>query len=315
MFDKHRITLCALLVCLSVRGMAQVQAGRIVGTVVDPTGAAVPEASITITEVQTNISRTVKSSERGEYAVTPLGPGIYQVKITRNGFRTVIRSGIELLVGQVADVDISLALGDTSAVVEVDAQAPLIDSQSGTLGQVITTKQILDLPLNGRSFYELGRLTPGAALMPGITNFPVRPNIESGMTISGVRGRQTMFLMDGVDVTDQHQGGTLIRTSIDALQEFKVQQNGYSAESSRAGGMFNATTKSGTNQVHGVAFEFLRNDKMDARDFFANKREILRRNQFGGVVGGPLSVPKLYDARNRTFFFLSYDGERQSRGT
>src|SRR5438094_2314479 len=169
MFDKHRITLCALLlVCLSVRGTAQVQAGRIVGTVVDPTGAAVPEASITVTEVQTNIARTVSSSDRGEYAVTPLTPGIYQVKITKNGFRTVIRSGIELLVGQVAEVNISLALGDTSAVVEVDAQAPLIDSQSGTLGQVITTKQILDLPLNGRSFYELGRLTPGAALMPGI---------------------------------------------------------------------------------------------------------------------------------------------------
>src|SRR5713226_7335794 len=190
MFVARRRSCAWLLACvllLSSSGMAQVQAGRIVGTVVDPTGAAVPEASITVTEVQTNISRTVSSSERGEYAVTPLAPGIYQVKITRNGFRTVIRSGIELLVGQVAEVDITLALGDTSAVVEVDAQAPLIDSQSGTLGQVITTKQILDLPLNGRSFYELGRLTPGAALMPGITNFPVRPNIESGMTISGVR--------------------------------------------------------------------------------------------------------------------------------
>ena len=319
MSSRCPVSLCRalLFVCFlafPIRGVAQVQAGRIVGIVVDPSGAAVPEASITVTEVQTNLSHTVTSSGNGEYAVTPLAPGIYQVKITRNGFRSVIRSGIELLVGQVAQVDIALALGDTSTVVEVDAQAPLVDTQSGTVGQVITTKEILDLPLNGRSFFELGRLTPGAAQTPGITSFPVRPNIESGMNISGVRGRQTMFLMDGADVTDQHQGGTLIRTSIDALQEFKVQQNGYSAESSRAGGSFNATTKSGTNQVHGAAFEFLRNDKMDARDFFANKREILKRNQFGGVVGGPLSMPKLYDARNRTFFFLSYDGERQSRG-
>src|SRR5712664_1935206 len=118
MFGTRRITSCALLLfCVSLRGMAQVQAGRIVGTVVDPTGAAVPQASITVTEVQTNISHTVSSSEKGEYAVTPLSPGIYQVKITRNGFRTVIRSGIELLVGQVAEVDIALALGDTSAVV------------------------------------------------------------------------------------------------------------------------------------------------------------------------------------------------------
>jgi hypothetical protein len=249
---------CALLLAcvllLSGRGVAQVQAGRIVGIVVDPTGSSVPDASITVTEVQTNISHTVSSSESGEYAVTPLAPGVYQVKITRDGFRSVIRSGIELLVGQVAQVDIVLALGDKGTVVEVYAQAPLVDSQSGTVGQVITTKEILDLPLNGRSFFELGRLTPGAALTPGITSFPVRPNSESGMTLSGVRGRQTMFLMDGADVTDQHQGGTLIRTSIDALQEFKVQQNGYSAESSRAGGSFNATTKSGTNQVHGAAF-------------------------------------------------------------
>ena len=131
MIVSRRIMPCALMLAcvllLSARGMAQVQAGRIVGTVVDPAGAAVPEASITVTDVQTNISHTVSSSEDGEYAVTPLAPGIYQVKITRNGFRTVIRSGIELLVGQVAEVDITLALGDTSAVVEVDAQAPLIE--------------------------------------------------------------------------------------------------------------------------------------------------------------------------------------------
>ncbi len=198
--------------------------------------------------------------------------------------------------------------------IEVTAQAPIIDTQSGTLGQVITTKQILDLPLTGRSYYELGSLTPGAALTPGVTSFVVRPNLQSGMTISGVRGRQTMFLVDGVDVTDQHQGGTLVRTSIDALQEFKVQQNAYSAENSRAGGSFNATTKSGTNELHGAVFEFVRNDKLDARNFFASKRDILKRNQFGGVFGGPLSVPKLYDGKNRTFIFLSYDGERQSAG-
>jgi hypothetical protein len=298
----------------SITIFAQVQTGRIVAVVVDPSGASVPGASITVTDVETNIPHVTTSGTGGEYVVTPLGPGIYQVTIKKDGFQTVVCNRIELQVGQTAQIDVQLSLGDTNTIVEVTTQAPLIDTQSGTLGQVITAKQILDLPLNGRSYYELGRLTPGASLTPGLTGFVVRPNLESGMTISGVRGRQTMFIVDGVDVTDQHQGGTLVRTSIDALQEFKVQQNAYSAENSRAGGSFNATTKSGANDLHGTAFEFLRNDKMDARNFFASQRGVLKRNQFGGVFGGPLSVPKVYNGRNRTFVFFSYDADRQSAG-
>ena len=143
-----------------------------------------------------------------------------------------------------------------------------------------------DLPLNGRGFFRLAELTPGAALLPPTGNsLAIRPEVVNGNTISGIRGSAISFLLDGVDDSEQHQGGTFIQTSIDALQEFSVQQSPYSAEYNRGGAFFNATTKSGTNAYHGGVFEFIRNDKLDARNFFALTRQILKRNQFGADLG------------------------------
>ena len=136
----------------------------------------------------------------------------------------------------------------------------------------------------------------------------------NGNVISGIRGSATSFLLDGVDVSEQHQGGTFIQTSIDALQEFSVQQSPYSAEYNRGGAFFNATTKTGTNRCHGGLFEFIRNDKLDARNYFALTRQMLKRNQFGGDVGGPLSIPHLYNGNDSTFFFFNYEGQRLRRG-
>jgi hypothetical protein len=289
--------------------MAQVQAGRIVGTVYDPNGAVVPGATVTVTNQNTNVSSTVITNQVGEYVVTPLNPGMYDVSVKMQGFQTVVERGIEIQVGrQAVRSDVRLPIGETTTLVEVTAGAPLLDTESGTMGQVMTNKQITDLPLNGRGFYELARLTPGAASVSATGNvLAIRPEVVNENTISGVRGSQITFLLDGVDVTEQHQGGTYVQTSIDALQEFSVQQNAYSAEFSRAGGFFNATTKSGTNGYHGVLFEFVRNDKFDARGFFAREREILKRNQYGGGVGGPV-------VKNRTFFFANYEAMRQRTG-
>jgi hypothetical protein len=178
----------------------------------------------------------------------------------------------------------------------------------------MSNTQIVDLPLNGRSFTLLARLTPGAALLPATGNTQlVRPENVNGNVISGVAGSQTTFLLDGVDVTEQHQGGTWIQTSIDALQEFSVQQNAYSSEFARAGGSFNTTTKSGSNNFRGNVFEFLRNDKLDARGFFPVKRPVLKRNQFGGTFGGPVVIPKLYDGRNKTFFLSATKARGSAR--
>ena len=235
--------------------------------------------------------------------------------MTATGFGTSEVNNVEVIVGQSARVDVALRIGETSTKIEVNATAPLLNTESGTLGQEITNKQIIDLPLNGRSFYELARLTPGRNTAAGTGNLlRIRANYESGTSISGVRGNQTSFYLDGVDTTDHHQGGTLIQTSIDALQEFQIQQSEYSAEFRNAGGVLNGTTKSGTNQFHGVLFEFLRNDKLDARNFFALQRDVLKRNQFGGGIGGPLSIPKLYNGKNRTFFFVNYEAMRQRAG-
>ena len=295
--------------------LAQIQSGRIVGTVFDPNKAVVPNATVLITNVATAQAQKMITSGAGDYVLTPANPGIYRVEVSANGFGSAQVNNVEVLVGQSARVDVDLKIGDTTTRIEVTAGTPLLNTESGTLGQQVTNKQIVDLPLNGRSFYELARLTPGATLLPGSGNLlRIRANYESGTSISGVRGTQTSFYLDGVDTTDHHQGGTLIQTSIDALQEFQIQQSEYSAEFRNAGGVLNGTTKSGANDVHGVLFEFLRNDKLDSRNFFALQRDVLKRNQFGGGIGGPLSIPRLYSGRNRTFFFVNYEGMRQRAG-
>jgi hypothetical protein len=206
-------------------------------------------------------------------------------------------------------------VGSTTTTIEVTAAAPLLNSESASLGTVVTNTEIVNLPLNGRSFYDLAKLTPGAATLPGGGNLlRIRANYISGTAISGVRGVQTSFLLDGVDVTDHHQGGTLIQTSVDALQEFSVQQNAYSAEFGSAGGMLNMSSKSGANKFHGGLFEFLRNDALDARDFFSPGRQVLKRNQFGGDLGGPMNLPGFLGGKGKTFFFLNYEGMRQRQG-
>ena len=303
----------AALVC--VAAWTQVQSGRIVGSVTDPNKAVIPNAPVVITNMGTNQSQTVSTNGTGEFVLTPVNPGLYTVRVTAPGFSRAEVNNVEVSVGQSALVNVQMRIGETSTTIEITAAAALINTESGTLGQEITTKQIIDLPLNGRSFYELARLTPGATLLPGSGNLlRIRANFESGTSISGVRGNQTSFYLDGVDTTDHHQGGTLIQTSIDALDQFSIQQSEYSSEYRNAGGVLNGTTKSGTNAYHGVLFEFLRNDKLDARNFFALQRDVLKRNQFGGGIGGPLSIPRLYNGKNRTFFYLNYEAMRQRAG-
>jgi hypothetical protein len=315
-------TCCRRLACLLVfsaatagPAFAQLQGARIVGTIYDPQRAGIPGATVTVTNVATNLARIVVTDHDGSYVVTPLDPGTYKVTAAISGFQTTVREGVELTVGQAARVELVLALSGVSAEVLVTTQAPLLNTESATLSQVITNEQIVDLPLNGRSFHELARLTPGVALLaPSGNSQLVRPEIVNGNIMGGVSGRQTRFLLDGVDITEEHQGGTWIQTSVDALQEFSVQQNAYSAEFHGAGGTFNVVTKSGSNRVRGSAFEFLRNDAFDAKNYFAQTKEKLERNQFGGTLGGPLVIPGVLNGRDRTFFFASYEGQRRKSG-
>ena len=312
-----KIAIIAILLVAAILPMqsllGQIQAGRIVGTITDPNKAVVPNAKVVITNTGTRQAQSVTTNGGGEFVLTPVDPGLYTVTITASGFGTSAVNGVQVLVGQSARVDVELKVGDLATKVEVTAAAPLVNTESGTLGQDINNKQIVDLPLNSRSFYQLATLTPGAtALPPSGNTIPIRANNENGTGISGVKGTMTSFYLDGVDITDHHQGGTLIQASIDALQEFQIQQSEYTAEFRNAGGVINATTKTGGSEFHGGAFEFLRNDQLDSRNFFSLTRAVLKRNQFGGQIGGPLALPHV--GAHRTFFFVNYEGWRQRAG-
>lgn len=297
---------------------AQVEQGRFVGRVTDPNGAVVPGVTVTVRNLETNITQTGVTNDSGEYVVTPIPAGNYVISVTATGFSRATTKTIEVQVGQIVRQDVALTLGAITEVVEVNTTAPLLSTDSATSGQVITNQQLTELPLNGRGFYQLASLTPGAALLPPTGNsLAIRPEVVNGNVISGIRGSATSFLLDGVDVSEQHQGGTFIQTSIDALQEFSVQQSPYSAEFNRGGAFFNATTKSGTNRLHGTLFEFIRNDALDAKRYFlptTQRKQKLRRNQFGGNIGGPIRIPGLYDGRDRSFFFFNYEGLRLTSG-
>ncbi|MEG9437312.1 carboxypeptidase regulatory-like domain-containing protein [Edaphobacter sp. HDX4] len=315
---KRAVRLCLSLVLpafLACFALAQVEQGRFVGEITDPQGSVVSGATVRLTNTGTNIVQTAVTDGSGNYVITPVPGGEYTLSVSAPGFATTTTSQIVVQVGQIVRENIKLNVGTATQTVEVTTAAPLLSTDSATIGQVITNQQLTGLPLNGRGFYKLAQLTPGASLQAATGNsLAIRPEIVNGNVISGIRGSATSFLLDGVDVTEQHQGGTFIQASIDALQEFSVQQSPYSAEYNRGGAFFNATTKTGTNQFHGGVFEFIRNDKLDARNYFSPTRQILKRNQFGGDVGGPLTIPHLYSGKDRTFFFLDYEGQRLRQG-
>lgn len=313
--NSQFLLFCAVVLLISGVAGAQVEQGRFVGHIQDPTGAAIAGASVEATNQATNIVQRAQTNDGGDFVITPVPAGNYLLTVTASGFQKATTKTIEVQVGQIVRQDMTLPIGTANTTVEVTSSAPLLSTDSATSGQVISNRQLTELPVNGRGFYRLAQLTPGAALLPPTGNsLAIRPEVVNGNVISGIRGSATSFLMDGVDVSEQHQGGTFIQTSIDALQEFSVQQSPYSAEYNRGGAFFNATTKSGTNRYHGVLFEFLRNEIFDARNYFALKRQTLKRNQFGGNIGGPLSIPGLYDGKDRTFFFFNFEAQRLRTG-
>jgi hypothetical protein len=311
----QKMLVLVLLPGLALSAFGQVESGRFVGHITDAQGAGVPHAIVKATNAGTNIVQTALTDSTGDFVITPVAAGVYALNVTAPGFESINAANIEVQVGQIVREDLQLKIGEATTTIQVYTDVPLLSTDTATLGTVVTNTQLTSLPLNGRGFYKLAELTPGAALLPATGNsLAIRPEIVDGNTISGIRGSAISFLLDGVDVSEQHQGGTFIQTSIDALQEFSVQQSPYTAEYNRGGAFFNATTKSGTNKFHGGIFEFIRNDKLDARNYFSTKRAILKRNQFGGDIGGPLSIPHLYNGKDKTFFFVDYEAQRLRQG-
>jgi hypothetical protein len=280
---------------------AQIGLGALSGDVTDQAGAAVPGATVTVTAVGTNGSRTTVTGADGHYTVAGLTPGRYRIEIALRGFRPLTREGVLLSTGETVRLDLQLQVGGVSEALAVTADAPLLRSETSGLGHVVDNRKVIDLPLNGRSFITLASLVPGVALPPGS---PL-PRINGG------RPRTNEYLFDGISVLQPEPGQVAFFPNIDAIQEFKVESNSPPAEFGRFnGGVVNLTTRAGSNAFHGSAFEFLRNEKLNARNFFASTNPIkpeFRRNQFGGVAGGPIR-------QDRIFFFVDYQGQRQTIG-
>ena len=289
----------------------------LVGRVLDPSGAPVPGATVTVTQRATNQKYSAVTTETGDYTVPFLAPGEYRLEVEKPGFRRAVRDNILLRIQDRAGVDVVLEIGVQTEIVEVRAATELLETASASLGQVVSDQMIQDIPLNGRSPYTLIRIAAG--VLPTYraqTDFFLR-NTSTGQTttaqisISGAPSNYNEWLLDGVPTTGDDNGLMYI-PSLEASQEFKVQTNSFDAEFGRfLGGVVNASMRSGTNQFHGAAFEFLRNSALNARDFFAASKPQFGYNQFGISGGGPVWLPRLYDGRNRTFLFMIYDGSRE----
>ena len=294
---------------------AQQSTGTIVGVIEDGTGAVVPNATVTLTVASTGDSRQVKSNDRGEFSSPYMHIGEYTVTTEAAGFKKRVESGIVVQVDQTVTLRIVLEIGSVSDSVEVTGSAPLLDAATSSLGQVIENKKILDLPLNGRNAFALGLLAGNTTPMTGMgTNLP--------FVAGGGRFASNDVLLDGVDNNTSINAGSIGRNgiaytpSVDAVEEFKVKTNNFSAEFGRsAGAIISATLRSGTNDFKGSAWEFVRNEKFDANNFFSNANKVARQpykqNQFGFTLGGPAYVPKIYNGKNKTFFFFDYEATRR----
>src|SRR5215471_303878 len=281
--------------------------GTIIGRVTDPSSAVVAGALITVTNSETGVKVTTETNEAGNYAVRSLPFGRYEVTAEAKGFRKVIRRDATLNVGQTLTLDLALELGAVDQTVEVLATAPLVDSSTSDLGTVVDQKQVRDLPVGVNG--NMRNPESFVFLAPGVTGDTA--NTE----INGSQDRAKEVLVDGAQSTGPESGGTMFTyPPIESIGEFKLEAANFSAEYGKTGGGFEVfTTKSGTNQYHGSLFEYLRNDKLDARGFISPVTPVNRQNEFGGAFGGPVILPK-YNGRNRTFFYFVYDGFRYRAG-
>jgi hypothetical protein len=286
--------------------LSQQDAGAIVGTAIDPAGAVIPGIAVSVINAATNMTTTLTTDQNGDFTAIALKIGTYRVEAQGPGFKKSVQEGIELRVQDRLRIDLHMQVGEVSEVVEVAAISPLLQTQTSSVGQVVETKTITDLPLNGRSYLQLIVLAPGAFI-------PQRMNTiwsDQFVAINGNRAMQNTFLLDGVNNNTSDNSNPAIIPPPDAIAEFKVQTNAMAAEFGRsAGGAINVTIKSGSNQFHGDLFEFMRHQALDANAFFNSGRNKphFRENQFGGILGGPIK-------RDHTFFFVDYQGTRLRNG-
>jgi outer membrane receptor protein involved in Fe transport len=305
-----------LLLLLTSSGgplFAQEVTGSIRGVVLDPSGAGVPSAKVTATQVETGLSRATVTDHHGAYILVLLPVGHYRLEASAKDFRKFAQEGITLSVNEAANVPIRLTIGSPTQLVQVQANAALIETSDTTLGKTVGEREILDLPLNGRNFSQLGLLQPGVVpITPGLAQAGGSLRDGEAYSVNGQRPESNDFLIDGASNFNAVDGGFVLKPPIDAIAEFKILTHTANAEfGGAAGSTTNIVTRSGSNRLHGAAWEFLRNDKLDAANFFENAdgfaKSEYRQNQFGGTLGGPIH-------KDKTFFFGYYEGFRNRQG-
>lgn len=296
-----------VVLLFSVAANAQVDRGAIVGTVTDSSSALVAGAKVTVTNVETNQVLELSTDEVGGYSAKLLHIGRYSVKVEKQGFQSALEPNVQVEINQVIRVDFSLKVGTASETVEVSGTAPLLQTDTSSLGTIETEKRITDLPLNGRNFIQLAYLGPGANGGQTGSNVsggvPENERANEAVSVNGLRVTDNNFLLNGVDNNEFGLGGIIVLPPPDAIQEFRTEENSMSAEFGRGGAAVNVVLKSGTNSFHGGVYEFFRNDHLDALNYFSTGKEPFQRNQFGGFIGGPIR-------KNKTFFFGNYEGYR-----
>jgi outer membrane receptor protein involved in Fe transport len=313
------LALGSLLLVSSALAHAQVTTADLVGTIKDSSGAVVPGVTVALTNEATGVIRSTTTGDAGTYSFISLQPGRYRLTAELQGFRKVERTGVELQVNQRAQVDMDLEIGLVSESLLIEGKAPLLETQSSVLGSVIEEKQVQELPLNGRNFVQLATLSTGVSgagsgmrgtIMSGTRPDDLRPGTE--LFVNGNRENSNNYLYDGIDNNTRLTLVLVVRPNVEAIKEFKVQTNLFSAEQGRnPGAQVNVVTKSGGNKMHGAIYEFVRNDRFDANNYFADRagqpKPPFKQNQFGGALGGPIVT-------NKTFYFADYDGFRQELG-
>jgi len=315
------LTSFILLCMFTVGAYAQVDAGSVQGQVVDTTGAIIPQAIVTLRNEDTGVTQSRPTDARGNYSFSPVRIGVYTVSAQMTGFNRQERQHLRVDIQQQLSVSFNLSVGSSQQSIEVTSGAPLLQTQNASVGQVVSAKQINNLPLNGRNYFFLAQLAPGVTFGQKDTR---GENSNGRFSANGIRPTQNDYLLDGIDnnssiISAQNGKDYVIQTPVDALSEFKIQTNNYNAEFGRAAGaVLNATVKSGSNDLHGNVWEFIRNDVFDANDYFLNQagkaRPGFRRNQFGGTLSGPIVVPHIYNGHGKTFFFGDYEGTRVAQG-
>ena len=311
----RRLTLL-LAVLLAAPLMAQQGKGSISGTVTDASGASVPLASVRIVNADTNATVQLTTNDEGYFTAPALPVGAYTVAVEKQGFKRVNRTGITLQVDQHVALPLQLDLGTTAESVEVTGEVSLVETGSATVGKVIENRRVSELPLNGRNALALVMLVPGVRSQAGATNnnFVDRGTALSAISINGGPSSLNSFILDGANNNTAYLADLNVNPTVDAVQEFKVQSNTMSAEFGfTAGGVINLVTKSGTNQLHGALTYFVRNDAFDARRAYTAFKEPFRYHQYGGTIGGPVVLPKIYNGKDKTFFFFNYEGWTNKR--